>query len=50
MKNSTRRNSAIALGAGVGIILGAGLGNAGVGLVLGAALGVVCPMIFDRVR
>lgn len=31
----------IALGAGVGIILGAGLGNPGFGLVLGAALGLV---------
>ncbi len=35
------RNKGIALGAGLGIIVGAALSNPGFGLVLGAALGLI---------
>lgn len=35
------KSKGIALGAGLGMIFGAGLGNPAAGLVLGAALGLV---------
>lgn len=42
--------SAIALGAGIGMIFGAAFDNAAVGMVLGAALGSVCPAVFEPMR
>lgn len=44
-----RGSNAVAIGAGVGLILGAALGDPGVGMVLGAAVGVVAPRVVDGI-
>lgn len=43
-------SSGVVLGAGIGMILGAALGNAGVGMVLGAACGLVSATAIGRKR
>lgn len=50
LEGKTRREPAIALGAGAGLVLGAVFDNAGAGMVLGAAFGLVFPAVFEKVR
>jgi hypothetical protein len=49
-KGAIRTKSAVVLGAGVGLIVGAALGNAGVGMILGAAVGLASPRVVDGIR
>jgi hypothetical protein len=49
-KSTIHTKSAVVVGAGVGLIVGAALGNAGVGMVLGAAAGLAAPKVVAGIR